>query len=162
MVIGYLRSLLITVLAYLIGGFTGMISYLVLAFITKALLEAINYTEHYGLVREPDKPVCPRHSWNSNHILSGLILYNLTRHSSHHEKPNIKFWRLKAYPDAPMMPFGYLGMLYLAIFLPYFYNRIMARKLIDWDQNYATEGERNIALTHNKESGISLLMESSS
>ena len=161
MIIGYLRSLSITVLAYLIGGLMGMIFYLLLALITKALLEAINYTEHYGLVREPGKPVCPRHSWNSNHILSGLILYNITRHSSHHEKSNIKFWKLKAYPDAPMMPLGYLGMLYLAIFLPYFYNKIMARKLIDWDENYATERERKIALIDNKNSGISLLMESS-
>jgi len=153
--------LFITVLTYWVGGFTGMLFYLFLALITKALLEAINYTEHYGLVREFGQPVCPRHSWNSNHILSGLILYNITRHSSHHEKSNIKFWKLKAYPDAPMMPLGYLGMLYLAIFLPYFYNRIMARKLIDWDENYATEGERDIALIYNKNSGISLLMESS-
>ena len=35
------------------------------------------------------------------------------------------------------MPYGYLSMLYLAIFLPYVYHRIMAKEIIDWDLNYA-------------------------
>jgi alkane 1-monooxygenase len=146
MIIGYLRSLLITICAYLIGGSVGMLFYLLCAFVAKSLLEVINYTEHYGLVREPNKPVCTRHSWNSNNILSSLLLYNVTRHSAHHEKANLKFWELDAYPDAPMMPQGYLSMLYLAIFLPFAYRKIMAKKLMDWDKNYATPAERKIAM----------------
>jgi len=146
MIIGYLRSLLITLLAYFIGGSVGMLFYLLCAFVGKSLLEVINYTEHYGLVREPNKPVCTRHSWNSNHIMSSLLLYNVTRHSAHHEKSNLKFWELDAYPDAPMMPQGYLSMLYLAIFLPFIYHKLMAKKLRDWDLNYATPEERKIAM----------------
>ena len=149
MIIGYLRSLLITIGAYFIGGSIGMLFYLLCAFVAKSLLEVINYTEHYGLVREPNKPICTRHSWNSNNIVSSLILYNVTRHSAHHEKSNLKFWELDAYPDAPMMPQGYLSMLYLAVFLPFGYRKIMAKKLMDWDENYATPAERKIAMAQN-------------
>tara|TARA_Y100001970_G_C14232787_1_gene859738 strand:+ start:2191 stop:3357 length:1167 start_codon:yes stop_codon:yes gene_type:complete len=160
MIIGYLRSLSITIMAYFIGGLSGVIIYLLCAFIAKALLEVINYTEHYGLVREPGKPVEPKHSWNSNDMMSSILLYNVTRHSAHHEKANLKFWELESYPNAPMMPQGYLSMLYLAIFLPYFYHKIMAKKLIHWDLNHASPKEREIAKIQNKDSGIPLLIKS--
>ena len=116
MTMGYLRSLLLSLLIYVISGFQGVLIFLLCAFMAKALLEAINYIEHYGLVREPGKPVFPRPSWNSNHVISSLYLYNVTRHSSHHEKTNLKFWELETYPDSPTMPQGYLSILYLVIF----------------------------------------------
>ena len=150
MIIGYFRSLLITFGSYFIGGVIGMAFYLLFAFLAKSFLEVINYTEHYGLVREPNKPVCKRHSWNSNNIVSSLLLYNVTRHSAHHEKANLYFWELDAYPDAPMMPQGYLSMLYLAFFLPFLYRKVMEEKLIDWDLNYATPKERIIAMAQIK------------
>ena len=159
MVQGYLRSLLITFFAFLIGGLSGIIIYLLCAFIAKALLEAINYCEHYGLVREEGKSVFPRHSWNSNSILSSIYLYNVTRHSSHHEKSNLKYWELKAYKDAPTLPQGYLTMLFLALFTPYFFHRIMAKKVIEWDLSFATKGERILSQLQNQKSKIPLLLD---
>ena len=50
----------------------------------KALLEVVNYMEHYGIVRDPARPVQPRHSWNTNRRISSWTLFNLTRHSHHH------------------------------------------------------------------------------
>ena len=146
MIIGYLRSLSITIGAFFISGLVGMLFYLLCAFIAKSLLEAINYSEHYGLVREPGKPVYPKHSWNSNHVMSSIYLYNVTRHSAHHERTNLKYWELGAYPDAPMMPQGYLSMLFLAILLPFVYHKIMAKKLIVWDEIHATPAEVKIAM----------------
>jgi len=157
MLIGYLRSIFITFIAYLIGGLFGLLIYLVCAIYGKMMLEAVNFMEHYGLVREEGKPVYPKHSWNSNNLLSSIYLYNLPRHSSHHEKANLKFWELKVYKDAPSMPYGYLSMVYLVLFLPYFYHKIMAKELIKWDQNYATEEELKLAIIQNKKSGIALL-----
>lgn len=62
------------------------------------LLETINYIEHYGLKRHllPSgryERVSEKHSWNSNHILGRIMLYELTRHSDHHYKSqkNIRF-----------------------------------------------------------------------
>ena len=158
MIVGYLRSLAITFICYSVGGFTGMVIFLLCAFIAKSLLEVINFTEHYGLVREANKPVYPRHSWNSNSVMSSILLYNVTRHSAHHEKSHLKFWELDTYQDAPMMPHGYLSMLYLAIFLPPFFHKMMAKKLIEWDEKYATAEEKEIAKIANKKSGIKILV----
>tara|TARA_B100001113_G_C21033906_1_gene589231 strand:+ start:12 stop:1106 length:1095 start_codon:yes stop_codon:yes gene_type:complete len=158
MVTGYFRSIVVSILSFLIGGFSGMMIFLLCAFIAKALLEVINYTEHYGLVRVEGEKVAPRHSWNSNSIMSSIYLYNVTRHSSHHEKANLKYWELKAYDGAPMMPHGYLTMLYLAIFAPFYFHSIMAKKLIDWDENYASNEERELARESNMNSGISVLL----
>jgi alkane 1-monooxygenase len=92
--------------------------------------------------------------------MSSIYLYNVTRHSSHHEKANLKYWELRAYEGSPMMPQGYLTMLYLAIFAPYFFHRMMAKKLIEWDNKYATEKEKILASEQNKNSGVSFLMRS--
>ena len=53
------------------------------------LLETVNYIEHYGLIRLklPSgryERVQEIHSWNSNHVLGRIVLYELTRHSDHH------------------------------------------------------------------------------
>jgi len=158
MITGYSRSVLVTVLAYFIGGLSGMLIFLLCAFIAKALLEVINYTEHYGLIRIEGERVYPRHSWNSNSIMSSIYLYNVTRHSSHHEKANLKYWELRAYDGAPMMPHGYLTMLYLAIFAPFYFHKIMAQKLIDWDSHYASKQERELSKISNRNSGIPALI----
>ena len=158
MIIGYLRSLTITFICYSIGGLIGMFTFLLCAFIAKSLLEVINFTEHYGLVREENKPVHPRHSWNSNSVMSSILLYNVTRHSAHHEKSHLKFWELDTYEDAPMMPHGYLSMLYIAIFLPPLFHKMMAKKLIQWDEEYATAKEKEIAKNANENSGIKMLI----
>ncbi len=157
MLIGHIRSGSIAFIAYLVGGLNGMLIFILCAFIAKCLLEVINYTEHYGLVRVPGQPVKPHHSWNTNSAISSMYLYNVTRHSSHHEKSHLKYWKLKSYPNAPTMPQGYLSMLYLAIFLPWLYHKIMAPRLIDWDRNYASKEEQKIAQFHNQSGNIHVL-----
>ncbi len=158
MIIGYLRSIVLSIFSFTIGGYQGLIIYLICAFIAKSLLEVINFSEHYGLIRVPGESVSPRHSWNSNSPLSSIYLYNVTRHSSHHEKANLKYWELDVYENAPIMPHGYLTMLYLALFMPPVFHKMMARKLIDWDNRFATEKERLISVEHNKDSGIDILI----
>ena len=90
--------------------------------------------------------------------MSSIYLYTVTRHSSQHEKANLKYRELRSYNDAPMMPQGYLTMLYMALFLPYFFHRMMAKKLVEWDKDYATDNERVLAIEQNKKSGIPLLI----
>jgi len=144
MIIGYSRSLMITILAFVFGGIIGMFSFLLCALSAKLFLEAINYIEHYGLVREKGKPVEMRHSWNSNHFLSSIYLCNVTRHSDHHRSTKLNFWELNpTHKDAPLLPYGYLSMLYLVLLTPFLYKKIMATKLVHWDQNSASEYERN-------------------
>ncbi len=144
MLTGYLRSIIITGLVCLLSQFQGLIIFLLISFLSKFLLEAINYIEHYGLIRVPGQPVRPAHSWNSNHYLSSIYLCNVTRHSAHHEKSNLKYWELQPYQNAPKTPFGYLSVLYLTIFFPHIYRRIMKEKLRDWDLNFANSEELKI------------------
>ena len=146
MIIGYIRSLVLTIIAFIIAGISGMFVFLFFAVLSKSLLEAINYIEHYGLVRDKGKPIRMRHSWNSNHCISSLYLCNVTRHSDHHRASNLKFWELKPCDEsAPTLPYGYLGLLYLLLIAPFLYRKIMVKKLIDWDLNYANDKERELA-----------------
>jgi len=145
MLIGYLRSFTITFCTFSVAGGMGVIYFLICAFITKSFLEAINYIEHYGLVRVRGSKVEMRHSWNSNHFISSIFLYNVTRHSDHHRLAKLKFWELEPCPmNAPMTPYGYLSMLYLVLITPSIYKFIMNKKLIDWDLNYANDQEKSL------------------
>ena len=142
--VGILRSVIISIIIFSIGSVISLSCYLISAFISKILLETINYVEHYGLVRVEGRPVRPRHSWNSNTLISSAFTFNLTRHSSHHEKAHLPYWKLKPYSDAPKMPFGYLATFFIALLFPWLYRNIMKKKLEDWDENYASESEKKL------------------
>ena len=157
MIIGYLRSGILTAAAYFIGGWMGLIVFLLIGMGGKVMLEGVNFMEHYGLIREKGAPILPKHSWNTNRRISSFFLYNLTRHSSHHENASLEYWELKAYPNAPEMPGGYLSCVYLVLFMPWLYHRIMAPKLKDWDQNFANSRERELAQLQNTASGLPYL-----
>ena len=146
---GYARSALITAIIFLISGWNGVFMLLGMAVFAKLFLEAVNYMEHYGLVRVPGTPVALHHSWNTNKLVSSLLLYNLTRHSHHHEQGSFEFWKLRPKANAPEMPYGYLSTLYLVVFFPWLYRRMMEPKLEHWLDNYATEDERKLVLASN-------------
>jgi len=145
MMIGYCRSIIITLITFAIGGISGTLYFLLFAFVTKSFLEAINYIEHYGLVRKRSGRVEIRHSWNSNHFMSSVYLYNVTRHSDHHRLAKLKFWELNPCPEnAPITPYGYLTMLYLVLIFPFIYKKIMAPQLMEWDLKYANKDEKEL------------------
>ncbi len=86
------------------------------------LLETVNYIEHYGLRRRrlPSgryERVQPHHSWNSNHTLGRILLYELTRHSDHHYKASRKYQILR-HLEAPNLPLGYPAAMLLALLPP--------------------------------------------
>ena len=149
MIQGYIRSLILCFGSFSIGGYAGVGIFIIWAIVAKSFLETINYIDHYGLVRVPGEPVLPKHSWNSNHIASLSLLYNLNRHSAHHEKANLRYWELNAYPDAPTLPYGYLVCLYLAYFTPFLFKKIMKKRLAKWDEEYASPQELEIIKTYN-------------
>lgn len=138
---GFAMSALIATGMYLLGGFSGVLLFALVAVTGKTFLEIINYVEHYGLVRVPGQPVLPRHSWNSNAALSMSALYNLPRHSHHHANSSIPYWGLQPMPGAPEMPAGYMSML-LAALIPPYYRRLMAPRLAEWDARLASAEER--------------------
>lgn len=122
---------LLFVVCYFFGGF-GLGCFLVSAFIGAALLETVNYIEHYGLQRDFSKTtyerVKPAHSWNSNHIMGRLTLFELSRHSDHHYLASRKYQILRHMEEAPQMPTGYPGMILLALFPPLWF-KVMHRQM---------------------------------
>ncbi len=97
------------------------------------LLETVNYIEHYGLRRKMIdgafyEKVLPIHSWNSNHPVGRLVLFELTRHSDHHYMASRKYQVLRHFDDAPQMPTGYPGMMVLAT-LPPLWFKVMHRHI---------------------------------
>jgi len=110
------------ILFYFFGS-VGLIVALLAGIVGFLLLESINYIEHYGLKRKllPSgryERVSEKHSWNSNHVLGRIILYELTRHSDHHFKSQKKYQILEYHDVSPQMPFGYPTSIVLAFFPP--------------------------------------------
>jgi hypothetical protein len=107
----------------------------------KFYLEAVDYIEHFGLVRVPGQPVEPRHSWNSYRRVSNGMLYNLPRHANHHRFATKPYWQLEVEPGSPEMPHGYLSMMVLAL-VPSVWERVITPKLAQWDTTMASDAER--------------------
>jgi NAD(P)H-flavin reductase/ferredoxin len=133
------------------AGWTGACAMIAVSLYGKCWLELVNYMEHYGMVRVPGAPVEPRHSWNCNRRISGYLLYNLTRHSHHHAMGEKPFWELRAYPDTPMMPHGYLTMILIAM-VPPLWNRLVIPRVLAWDNHFASDAERPLIAQANARS----------
>lgn len=74
--------------------------------------------------------VCqPHHSWNSNHLVSNLVVFQLQRHSDHHAHPGRSYQSLRDFPDLPRLPSGYFGMFLLA-YIPPLWFRVMDPRVI--------------------------------
>lgn len=153
---GYAMSLVIMVLVFLVASWTGVLFFILTAIFGKFTLEVVNYMEHYGLVRNPDSPVQPRHSWNTNKKVSSWAMFNLSRHSHHHAQGEVPYYDLKPYADAPMMVGGYLTTIVVAL-IPPLWHKLMIPKVLEWDQLYATEEELVLANEANRQSGIPAL-----
>jgi alkane 1-monooxygenase len=96
------------------------------------LLEVINYIEHYGLRRKilPNgqyERVSPRHSWNSNHEMGRIMLFELTRHSDHHYKAARKYQILRHIDESPQLPLGYPGSMLMSLIPPLWFSVINKR-----------------------------------
>ena len=97
------------------------------------LLETVNYIEHYGLQRRQIEEgkyerAMPAHSWNSNHVIGRVMLFELSRHSDHHFMASRKYQVLRHHEDSPQMPTGYPGMMLLATIPPAWFYVMHKRK----------------------------------
>lgn len=120
-----IQLLLIGIIFYFFG-FNTLLCFLLSVLIGILLLESINYIEHYGLVRKKNEEsyekILPVHSWNCSNLINRIGLFELTRHSDHHYKPNKKYQLLKHYHDCPQTPTGYAGMILIALIPPLWFH----------------------------------------
>ncbi|MBT8272871.1 MAG: alkane 1-monooxygenase, partial [Bacteroidia bacterium] len=108
---------------FVLFGLSGLFFGISVAIVGFLLLETVNYIEHYGLLRLKTKSgrydrVKEIHSWNSNHVIGRIVLYELTRHSDHHYKSSKKYQILDCHEDSPQMPFGYPTSMVISLIPP--------------------------------------------
>jgi alkane 1-monooxygenase len=99
-----------------------------------SLLEAVNYLEHYGLLRQRNaagryEKVDPRHSWNSDRLVTNVFLFQLQRHSDHHANPLRRYQVLRSFDVSPQLPAGYATMLVVAL-VPPLWRRVMDHRVL--------------------------------
>ena len=144
---GYLMSVPTLALFVWIGGWTGLAVILAVWVISNFELEVLNYLEHYGLIREADKPVEPRHSWDNTTLLTSAAFIQIGLQGDHHVRGETRFWHLEPV-GAPNYGWGYYTLLAIAV-IPPWWHAFMKKKLAIWDRDFATPGERAIAEEQN-------------
>ena len=112
---------------FVLFGINGLWFGIWAAIVGFVLLETVNYIEHYGLLRLKTasgryERVKECHSWNSNHIIGRIVLYELTRHSDHHYKSSKKYQTLACYEEIPQMPFGYPTSMVMSLIPPLWFS----------------------------------------
>ena len=133
MLVYQLIQIILLVSIYNLFGFELLVYFVCCSVFGFLLLETVNYIEHYGLQRNKNdkgkyERVQPFHSWNSNHPIGRIMLFELSRHSDHHFNASRKYQVLKNHKNTPEMPTGYPGMMILSLIPPlWFYvmnNRV--------------------------------------
>lgn len=120
-------------LIFFLFGWLTTVLFLIAAAEGILLLETVNYIEHYGLQRKQIaegkyERAMPAHSWNSNHIIGRVMLFELSRHSDHHYLASRKYQILRHHENSPQMPTGYPGMMLLSIIPPLWF-KVMNRRI---------------------------------
>jgi alkane 1-monooxygenase len=126
------------ILVFLVFGKVVLLFAFLSAITGVLLLETVNYIEHYGLLRKKKdsgryERVKEIHSWNSNHVIGRIMLYELTRHSDHHFKSSKKYQILECHDKSPQLPFGYPTSMVLALLPPLWFsimNKRVPREMI--------------------------------
>jgi alkane 1-monooxygenase len=131
-----IQASLLAMIGFTMGWFV-LIGFVAAAVSGFLLLEAVNYIEHYGLQRKRSasgvyEAVSHKHSWNSDHLIGRLLLFELSRHSDHHYRAARKYQTLRHMDGSPQMPTGYPGMLVLATVPPLWFY-VMHRQIDAFD-----------------------------
>lgn len=149
-----IEALFVGLIGFLWGTFT-LLCFLAAAMIGILLLETVNYIEHYGLGR----PINERgnhgrvqhiHSWNSDHRLGRLMLFELTRHSDHHFMASRKYQVLRSEPHSPQLPTGYPGMMVLSLIPPFWFRVVdpIVERMVASNATLTFARGRNAAAAH--------------
>jgi alkane 1-monooxygenase len=133
MIQAHVIQLVFVALIFFSFGTTVTLYFLGAAFMGILLLETVNYIEHYGLQRKQTTPgkyerAMPQHSWNSDHVLGRLMLFELSRHSDHHYLASRKYQILQHHNNTPQLPTGYPGSMLLSLVPPLWFY-VMNRRI---------------------------------
>lgn len=147
-----LLALLPGLCAYFAGARAAAVA-VVSMLIAKALVEAFNYFQHYGLHRMPGAPIAKHHAWNHMGAIVRPLGVEITNHINHHIDGHTPFYALRPEPEAPQMPSIFICFLTGILFPPLWFARIAKPRLAHWDSHYASDAERKLAEAANRRAG---------
>ena len=148
---GYMMSVPSAVLFFMAGGWIGIAALATVWVISNFELEALNYLEHYGLVRVKDQPIDYRHNWDNNTLFTSWFFIEIGRQADHHDRGETHFWELENV-GCPNTGWGYFVVFFIAL-VPPIWHWYMRKRLAAWDTHFATDEEKAIASRLNKEVG---------
>ena len=140
---GYMMSVPSLALFFYAGGWFGVACLALVLVISNFELEALNYLEHYGLVRVKSEPIDYSNSWDNSTLFTSWFFIEIGRQADHHDRGETHFWELDEV-GAPNTGVGYFTLFALALIPPVF-DAFMKKHLDNWDKNFATEAEKEIA-----------------
>ena len=146
---GYLMSLPTMVLFAWVGGPIGIACMFLVWTVSNFELEALNYMEHYGLIREKGQPIDYRHSWDNDNMFTSWFFIEIGRQGDHHDRGETHFWELDEV-GSPNPGWGYFTEFSMAL-IPPLWHSVYKKKLATWDRDYASEGELVIARKINEQ-----------
>ncbi|MDN8071216.1 alkane 1-monooxygenase [Burkholderia vietnamiensis] len=152
----YQEIVLLALVPVLCGYFAGAKAVAVVLasmVIAKALVEAFNYFQHYGLLRVPGAPIARHHAWNHMGSIVRPLGVEITNHINHHVDGHTPFYALKPEPEAPQMPSLFICFLTGIFFPPLWFSLIAKPRLAQWDSHHASEAERKLAEAANQRAG---------
>jgi len=161
---GYLMSLptvaLFAVPGYQAAGWrgagVGLACMLCVWVISNFELEALNFMEHYGLIRLKGEPIEYRHSWDNDNVFTSWAFIEIGRQGDHHDRGETHFWELTnvggSPTGAPNAGIGYYTEFAIALIPPLWHAR-MRKKLAIWDRDFATPEEHKLAAEINRKVG---------
>jgi alkane 1-monooxygenase len=124
-------SLVWAVFFFQIGGPIAVAFFVFQAAFSIFSVQAINYIQHYGLIRLPGEPVSHDLSWEDNCLIANCLTFNINHHSHHHLQPIRPFYELELDKRSPRLPGSYLIMLWIAL-LPAVWRKMMDARLISY------------------------------
>lgn len=126
------------VVSLILGGFSGVLVFVILSASIQALSVLSDYVRHYGLLRAEGQnggytSVNQTHSWNGTQWLSSLWMLNAPRTSDHAVHPARVFSQreLPARGTAPTLPYSLPVMTAIALHPPLF-HRVMQPHVEAW------------------------------
>jgi len=92
---GYLMAVPTVALIFAAGGCLCIPSLATICLIANFELEAVNYLEHYGVIRVKDQPIDYRHNWDNSTAFTSWFFIEIGRQADHHDRGETHFCELE-------------------------------------------------------------------
>jgi len=109
-------------------GLSALAAFLIQAIAAVRKLEAVNYIEHWGLMRS-GRSVSATDSWDTESWFTLHTMVGLARHADHHRNASSPYQQLRRSQESPKLPYGYFAMVFFTVFMNQHFQLLLTREL---------------------------------